>query len=246
MLKHRVIPVLLYRNGMMVKGTGFNSWRSVGSPVQAVKVYDMREVDELIILDIGATPAKRGIDLVRIKELADVCYMPLTIGGGVRSLADIRNLLVSGADKVSLNTAALETPGLITDAAKKFGSQCVTVSIDVLSGEVVGRCGTTRTGRNPVDWALECESLGAGEILLGSVERDGTMTGYDLAMIERVSAAVGIPVVAVGGAGCPSDMLGAIKAGAQAVAAAAMYHFTEETPATVKRHLHENGIAVRL
>jgi cyclase len=250
LLKHRVIPVLLYRDGMMVKGERFNSWRSVGSPMQAVQVYDMREVDELIVLDIGATPAKRGPDFGKINELTGSCYMPLTVGGGVRSLADIRRLLQSGADKVSINTAALGNPELIDQAAQKFGAQCVTVSIDVgfRDGvpEVMSHCGKVFAGRDPVEWALEAESRGAGEILLGSVERDGTMAGYDLALIEQVSAQVGIPVVAVGGAGCGADMVCAIRAGAQAVAAAAMFHFTEETPATVKRHLHETGIAVRI
>ena len=250
MLKTRVIPVILVRNGMMVKGSGFDSWRQVGSPLQAARVHDRREVDELVILDIGATPSGAPPDWEQISELADACFMPLTVGGGVCSCDDIRRLLLLGADKAAINTAAVERPALISEAAEKFGRQCVTVSIDVSCAngrpEVVTRCGKMRTGLDPVAWAVNAAERGAGEILLGSVERDGAMCGYDLEMVRAVSSAVDIPVVAVGGCGGADDMVRVIGAGAHAAAAGAVFQFTEATPKAAKQRMLQKGIAVRL
>ncbi len=247
MLKVRVMPTLLWRDAELVKGERFDSWRRVGSVMQAVKVYNMRDVDELVFLDIEATRQGRGPDFALIDEIADECFMPLTVGGGVRTLDDVRRLLQVGADKVSVNTAAVETPDLIRQIASRFGSQCVVVSIDVRRGEVVTRSGTTPTGLDPVGLARKVEALGAGEILLGSVERDGTMTGYDVEQIRRVAEAVQIPVIASGGCGSYEHMESALREGkAAAVAAASIFHFTERTPLEAKAHLRSKGYPVRL
>ncbi len=251
MLKHRVMPTLLFKEVGLVKGVRYDSWRRVGAAMQAVKVYNLRQVDELVFLDIAATPGGNRPDVQQIDELADVCFMPMTVGGGIRSIDDIRDLLRVGADKVAINTAAVETPSLIADAAAQFGSQCITVSIDVKAcddgtPEVVTHCGTKSTGHDPVAWASEVEHLGAGEILLGSVDRDGTMQGYDIAMVRAISDAVGVPVIASGGAGSYADMAAIIeKGGADAVAAASIFHFTEQTPMGAKQFLHAHGLPVR-
>ena len=246
MLKHRVIPVLLYRDGGLVKGRRFDSWRRIGSPMPAVRVHEARQVDELIFLDIGATPNGTPPDFALVEQMANECFMPLTVGGGVRTLDHIRTLLAIGADKVAINTAVMEDPDLIERAALKFGSQCITISIDVLDGQVAGRCGGQLARGSPVEWARTARNYGAGEILLNDVDRDGTLEGYNLDLIREVSKAIEIPVIACGGAGCPEDFTKAIQAGASAVAAGAMFAFTEETPLTVKRAMHETGIAVRL
>lgn len=252
MLKHRVMPTLLFKEVGLVKGVRYDSWRRVGAALQAVKVYNLRQVDELVFLDIAATPGNCRPDVHQIDELADVCFMPMTVGGGIRSIDDIRDLLRFGADKVAINTGAVETPSLIADGAAQFGSQCITVSIDVKtrddgSPEVVTHCGTRSTGRDPIAWAREVEHLGAGEILLGSVDRDGTMQGYDIAMVRAVTDAVGVPVIASGGAGSYADMASVIEhGGADAVAAASIFHFTEQTPMGAKQFLHARGLPVRL
>jgi len=219
--------------------------------MQAVKVYNVREVDELVFLDIAATDSGRQPDFETIDDLADECFMPLTVGGGVQSLEHVRRLLTVGADKVSLNTAAVENPGLISESAKRFGSQCVVVSIDARKApngryEVFTHSGKQQTGKEPQHWAQQAESLGAGEILLTSVDRDGTMEGYDLELVRRVSAAVRIPVIASGGAGNYGHMVSVLKdGGASAVAAASMFHFTEQTPLEAKRFLKAQGFPVR-
>jgi imidazole glycerol-phosphate synthase subunit HisF len=251
MLKHRIMPILLFKEVGLVKGVGFDSWRRVGTAMQAVKVYNMRQVDELVFLDIAATPSGSAPDFHQIDELADVCFMPMTVGGGVRSLDHVRELLAVGADKVALNTGAIENPDLIAKAADRFGSQCVTLSIDVRrdadgSVEVMSHCGREATGLDPIAWAREVEARGAGEILLGSVDRDGTMTGYDVEMVRAVSDAVGVPVIASGGAGSYEHMADVIETGgADAVAAASIFHFTEMTPKGAKRFLGERGLPVR-
>jgi len=243
---------MLYRDVGLVKGTQFDSWRRTGVALPQVKIYNVREVDELIFLDIAATPAGRRPDFALIDDLADDCFMPLTVGGGVRSVEDFRDLLAVGADKVAVNSAAFENPALIKDAAEQFGSQCVIVSIDFSrkgqpEGEVVTHCGRRRTGVDPVEWAEQAEALGAGEILLTSIDRDGTMEGYDMDMIQRVSDAVSMPVIASGGAGSYEHMLDAIQQGhASAVAAAAMYQFTEQTPREAKLFLAKAGLPMRL
>lgn len=251
MLKTRVIPTLLIREVNLVKGPGFDSWRAVGSPMQSVKVFNRRDVDELILLDIGATPEGRSADLDMIATLAQECFVPLTVGGGIASLDTIRQLLMVGADKVSVNSAAYEQPELIAAAADQFGSQCVVVAIDYRTDadgrrECFSRCGTVATGRDPVEWAREVERRGAGEILLTAIERDGMMTGYDLGTIRAVSDAVSIPVIASGGAGSYADLAAAVtEGGASAVSAASLYLFTEATPLEAKAHLAAAGIPVR-
>jgi cyclase len=251
MLKTRVMPTLLYKDVGLVKGIGFDSWRRVGAALQAIKVYNMRDVDELVFLDITATPDSRPPAFADIDDLADNCFMPMTVGGGVRTVDDIRNLLAVGADKVAVNTAAIESPELIRDGAVHFGAQCVVVSIDVRRHadgrtEVFSHCGTQPTGLDPVEWAKHAESMGAGEILLTSIDRDGTMTGYDVALTAAVSQAVGIPVIASGGAGTYQHMADVLRDGhASAVAAASIFHFTEQTPKEAKQYLAENGFPVR-
>ncbi len=251
MLKIRVMPTLLYRSPTLVKGERFDSWRRVGTVMQAVKVYNLREVDELIFLDIAATAEGRGPDVGLVDEFADECFMPLTIGGGVRSVDDFDRLLRAGADKIAINTAAVEVPALIAQAAQRFGSQCVVVSIDAVRHadgryEVMIHSGRQGTGRDPIDLARTAESLGAGEILLTSVDRDGTMSGYDLDLIGMVSRSVGIPVIASGGAGDYDDFYRAITvANASGVAAASIFHFTQQTPREAKRYLAQRGIPVR-
>lgn len=250
MLKVRVIPTLLYRDFGLVKGTGFDSRRAVGSAMQAIKVYEMRGVDELVLLDVTATLQGRSPDHALIDDLADDCFMPLTVGGGIATVDHIRRLLEVGADKVAVGTAAIEAPDIIDQGAARFGSQCIVAVVDVVRDEtgrpsVAVRSGTSDTGRDPVDLARELESRGAGELLVQSVERDGTMSGYDLEVLEAVAAAVDVPVIASGGAGTAGDMEAAVRRGASAVAAAAMFHYTQQTPMECKHHLRSVGIPVR-
>ena len=250
MLKVRVIPTLLHKDFGLVKGVAFDGRRAVGSPMQAVKVYEMRGVDELVFLDVAATPNGRSPDLALIDELADECFMPLTVGGGVTSVDDVGRLLQVGADKVCIGTAAVEQPGLVERAASRFGSQCIVVSVDTRRRgdevEVVTRCGTARA-----EWSLEhvvrsMEQAGAGELLVQSVDRDGTMTGYDLDVLGRVAGVSTLPLIASGGAGTYHHMVEVLEIeGVGAVAAASMFHFTEQTPMGAKDALRSAGFPVR-
>jgi cyclase len=252
MLKTRVIPSLLLKDFGLVKGTKFDSWRRVGGALQSIRVYNLRDVDELLLLDIGATPQNRPPDFAEIDNLADYCHMPLTVGGGVRSIADIGDLLKVGADKVAINSAALENPELIAGGARLFGSQCIVAAIDFRrlpdgSNCVVSRCGAQNHDMTAEAWAKRVEALGAGEILLTSVDRDGMMEGYDLEVTRAVAQAVSIPVIASGGCGRYEDMGAVLTEGqANAVAAASIFHFTEQTPIGAKRYLKSIGIEVRL
>jgi len=252
MLKVRVMPTLLFKNFGLVKGVRFDSWRPIGSVMQAIKVYNMREVDELVFLDISATRDGRPPDFETVDEIADECFIPLTVGGGVRTIDDVGRLLQVGADKVAINTAAIQTPNLIRLVADKYGSQCVVASIDakkLTDGqyEVFTHSGTRATRKDPVTVAREVEVLGAGEILLTSIDHDGTMAGYDIKLIRDVSDAVSIPVIASGGAGNYEHMASAIIQGkASAVAVASIFHFTQQTPLEAKRFLRERGINIRL
>ncbi len=252
MLKIRIIPTLLYKNPTLVKGISFDSWRRVGTVIQAVKVYNMREVDELVFLDITATDEQREPDYSLIDDIADECFMPLTVGGGVRSVDDIKHLLDVGADKVSINTAAIQNPNLINEAAEIFGSQCIVVSIDYKKNnfgklEVFSNSGKIPTNLEPYEWAREVEKRGAGEILLTSIERDGTLTGYDIDTLKKVSENVGIPVIASGGAGNYDDMYKILsQTKVTAIAAASIFHFTEQTPKEAKKYLKLKGFAVRI
>jgi imidazole glycerol-phosphate synthase subunit HisF len=252
MLKLRVMPTLLYKDFGLVKGVAFDSWRRIGSAMQAVKVYNLREVDELVFLDIAASREGRPPDFGVVDELADECFMPLAVGGGIRCLDDVQRLLQVGADKVVVNTAAVESPELIGDIARRFGSQCVVVSIDARrqahgTYEVYTRAGTTPTGQDPVAIARQAEAAGAGEILITSIDRDGTMTGYDIQLTRLVAESVTIPVIASGGAGTYAHMAEALSEGrSSAVAAASVFHFTQQTPGEAKRYLRDHGFVVRL
>jgi len=250
-LKVRVIPTLLWKDFGLVKGVGFNSWRRVGPVLPAVKVYNARDVDELVFVDITATKESCAPDHESVADFSADCAVPLAVGGGVSSLPHIAALLQAGADKVVVNSAAFDDPGLIDRAAARFGAQCVVVSVDVRRGEdghwiCHSHCGSRATGRAPVAWAREMASRGAGEILLTSIDRDGTMDGYDLDLVAQVAGAVAVPVIAAGGAGTYEHMVDAVRCGASAVAAASMFHFTERTPAGAKMALHAAGIPVRL
>lgn len=250
MLKTRIIPTLLWKGAGLVKGVAFDSWRRVGTVLPAIKVYNAREVDELVLLDITATREQREPDYESVNEYATECFVPLTVGGGVRALEHVQQLLEAGADKVAINSAAYDQPELIRQGARRFGSQCLVASVDVRRHadgryECFRHCGQTPTGRDPVQWAQQLEALGAGEILLTRVERDGTFEGYDCELIQRVSQAVNIPVIASGGAGHYAHLLAALHAGASAVAAASMFHFTEQTPKEAKAYLASHGIRVR-
>ena len=251
MLKIRIIPTLLYKKPTLVKGIGFDSWRRVGSAMQAVKVYNLREVDELIFLDITATNENRHPDFELIDEIADECFMPLTVGGGVQDVDDFQKLLKVGADKVAINSIVFKDPEIITKASELFGSQCVVVSIDYKCHsngyyEVYSNSGKFNTGKNPVDYACEVEKLGAGEIILTSIERDGQMEGYDLSLTKAVQEAVNIPVIISGGAGCYEHLHQALDiCKVNAVAAASMFHFTEQTPLEAKQYLKQYQYPVR-
>jgi imidazole glycerol-phosphate synthase subunit HisF len=252
MLKARIMPTLLFKDVGLVKGVRFDSWRRVGGVMQAVKVYNMREVDELVFLDVSATLDGRPPDFDTVDDVADECFMPLTVGGGIRTVEHVRRLLEVGADKVAINTAVVEEPDLIRRVAERFGAQCIVASIDVRRHsdgmcEVYTRSGSKATGRDPVALAREVEVLGAGEILLTSIDRDGTMTGYDIPLTRSLTQAVSIPVIASGGAGTYEHLRSALtEGGAAAVAAASIFHFTQQTPLEAKRLLADHGVCVRL
>ncbi|MEG0962482.1 MAG: imidazole glycerol phosphate synthase cyclase subunit [Lachnospiraceae bacterium] len=250
MLKVRIIPTLLYKSVGLVKGVGFDSWRRVDTVLPAIKVYNMREVDELILVDIEATKEGRNPDYDAIRDFSKECFVPFCVGGGIRNLEQIRQLLRAGADKVSINSAAYDNIELITQGANLFGSQCIVASIDCR--KIGGRyhCfshnGKTDTGYQLEDWVKIVVEAGAGEVLLTSVERDGTMEGYDVEMIKRVTELVSVPVIASGGAGNYEHMYQAVKNGhAAAVAAASIFHFTEQTPKEAKEYLGARGIPIR-
>jgi len=247
MLSKRIIPTILCRGRQMVKGARFDSWRTVGLAAQAVRIHQTRGVDELMLLDVAATAEGRGPDLDLVAELAEVCFMPLAVGGGIRSVDDVRALLRAGADKVVIGAATLHVPNLLREAADRVGSQALVAAADVRGGFVVFK-GVPEYARRrrPVRWAMYLEQHGAGEILLTSIDREGTMEGYDLPIIRAVSNYVSIPVIAHGGAGTYQHLLEAIEAGADAVAAGAMFQFTDQTPLEAARYLAEHGIETRL
>ena len=251
MLKARIIPCLDVKDGRVVKGVNFVDLRDAGDPVAQARVYDEAGADELCFLDITASHEDRPIILDVVARTAEQCFMPLTVGGGVRRLEDIRALLLAGADKVAINTAAVATPELIKAAAEKFGSQCVVVAIDARRDatgrfEVVTHGGRTPTGLDAIDWARRVTALGAGEILLTSMDRDGTKQGYDIALTRAVADAVSVPVIASGGAGTLDHLVEAVRDGhAAAVLAASIFHFGEFSVAEAKAHMAEAGVPVR-
>jgi cyclase len=256
MLKIRVIPCLDVAAGRVVKGVNFVDLRDAGDPVEQATVYDKAGADELCFLDIGASAENRDIMLDVVARTAERCFMPLTVGGGVRSLEDIRRLLLAGADKVSINTAAVAEPELVRRAAEKFGSQCITVAVDAKAGtldakgagrwEVFTHGGRKATGLDAVEWAQHLTALGAGEILLTSMDRDGTKLGYDLPLTRAIADAVSVPVIASGGVGTLAHLVEGVTEGhANALLAASIFHFGQHSIAEAKATLAAAGIAVR-
>lgn len=251
MLAKRIIPCLDVKDGRVVKGTKFLGLRDAGDPVACAKYYDAQGGDELVFLDITASHEKRGILLDVVRRTAETVFMPLTVGGGINTVEDIRALLNAGADKVSINTAAVRRPEFVREASKRFGSQCIVVAIDARCAkngwEVFTHGGRQATGLDAVKWAKKAESLGAGEILLTSMDRDGTKEGYDLELLRAVSRAVRVPVIASGGAGSSEHLADALQKGeADAVLAASIFHFRQVSIGQVKRLLKKKGIPVRL
>lgn len=254
MLCKRIVPCLDVHGGRVVKGVRFVDLRDAGDPVEAALAYDAQGADELVFLDITASHEERVIMLDVVRRTAEGIYMPLTVGGGIRSIEDVRTLLRAGADKVSLNTAALARPELIREAAERFGSQCIVVAIDAkregvdpLRWGVYTHGGRRSAGRDAVEWAREVVGLGAGEILLTSMDRDGTGDGYDLELTRAVSDAVSVPVIASGGVGTLDHLRqGVVDGKADAVLVASMFHFGKHTIAEAKRYLDERGVPVRL
>lgn len=248
----RVIPCLDVTQGRVVKGVEFVNLRDAGDPVEMAAVYNREGADELIFLDITATSDSRGTMIDVVRRTADQVFIPLTVGGGIRTVEDIRALLSAGADKISLNSAAIARPGLISDGADNFGRQCIVVAIDARRNPSTERWEVfTHGGRRPanldaIDWVIEAERRGAGEILLTSMDRDGTLAGYDLSLLEAVSPSVNIPVIASGGAGSLDHFSEALQPGrADAVMAASLFHFGTMRVRDVKDHLRRNGLPVR-
>ena len=251
MYAKRIIPRLDIKDGRVVKGTNFTQLRDAGDPVEAAKEYDRQGADELVLLDINASADSRGILTHVVEQVAESIFIPFTVGGGIRKVEDFTDILRAGADKVSVNSAALQRPALIREAAEKFGSQCVVVAMDAKRRPGGGwslylNGGRVDTGKDALEWAREAEALGAGEILLTSMDQDGVKTGYDLELTRAVSEAVGIPVIASGGAGQLSHFYDAFTTGrADAVLAASLFHFGEVSVPQLKTYLRGQGVPVR-
>ena len=251
MYAKRIIPCLDVKNGRVVKGMSFVNLVDAGDPVESAMQYDKQGADELVFLDITASSDSRNITIDMVEKVANSIFIPFTVGGGIRSVEDFNVLLRAGADKVSVNSAAVHTPELIRDAADKFGSQCVVAAIDAKrngdSWEVYVNGGRTPVGMDAIEWAVKCEKLGAGEILLTSMDEDGQKKGYDIALTRAVSEKVNIPVIASGGAGALEHFYDAFTEGkADAVLAASLFHFGEIPIPELKKYLNEKGIPVRL
>jgi cyclase len=255
-LKVRLIPCLDVKDGRVVKGVQFVDLRDAGDPVEAAKAYDAAGADELCFLDITASHEARGILLDAVQRTAEACFMPLTVGGGVRTVEDIRKLLLAGADKVSINTAAVKNPAFVREAAEKFGDQCIVVAIDAkkVSGagepdrwEIFTHGGRTPTGIDAVAFAQQVASLGAGELLVTSMDRDGTKAGYDLSLVRSISDSVSVPVIASGGVGNLDHLVEGIRDGhASAVLAASIFHFGTHSIAEAKAYMGKAGLKMRL
>ena len=250
MLAKRIIPCLDVKNGRVVKGVRFLKLKDAGDPVEAGRRYEEQGADELVFLDITASAEKRNTRVKLAARVADEIFIPFTVGGGIKSIQEMRGILAAGADKVSINTAAVSNPALITEGARRFGSQCIVVAIDAKrsgkSWELFVHGGRTPTGKDAVKWAKEAERRGAGEILLTSMDRDGTQDGYDLELTRAISRAVNIPVIASGGVGSLKHLAEGIKkGGADAVLAASIFHYGKFTVPQAKRYLKQQGIPVR-
>jgi cyclase len=250
MLAKRIIPCLDVKDGRVVKGVNFVELRDAGDPVEQAQAYDQEGADELVFLDITASHERRDIVIDMVRRVADSVFIPFTVGGGIRTVDDMRGLLLAGADKVSINSPAVRTPELITAGASRFGSQCVVVAIDGkwagTRWEVYINGGRVPTGQDVVEWAREAERLGAGEILLTSMDTDGTKAGYDVRMLAAVSEAVAIPVIASGGAGAVEHFYDALTTGgADAALAASLFHYKQVSVGEVKAYLRRRGVAVR-
>ena len=252
MLGVRIIPCLDVAGGRVVKGVNFVDLVDAGDPVEQARIYDAAGADELCFLDITASSDARDIMLDVVERTASVCFMPLTVGGGVRTVADIRKLLLAGADKVSINTAAVKNPEFVREASEKFGAQCITVAVDAKSvapgrWEVFTHGGRNATGLDAIDWCRRMAETGAGEILLTSMDRDGTKIGYDNALTRAVADAVPVPVIASGGVGTLGHMVDGVTQGhASALLAASIFHFGQHTIGEAKRALADAGVAVRM
>lgn len=252
MLKIRIIPCLDVKDGRVVKGVNFVDLIDAGDPVESAKAYDAAGADELCFLDIAATIENRGTMFDVARRTAEQCFMPLTIGGGVREPNDVRNLLLAGADKVSFNSAAVANPDVVADSANRFGSQCIVVAIDAKTvspgkWEIFTHGGRQATGIDAIEFAKLMESKGAGEILLTSMDRDGTKSGYNLSLTRAIADAVHIPVIASGGVGTLDHLVDGVKQGhASAVLAASIFHFGEYTIKQAKEYMAANGVPVRL
>jgi len=250
-LTKRIIPCLDVHEGRVVKGVNFVNLKDAGDPVEIAKAYDTAGADELVFLDITASSDARNIILNLVHKTAEQVFIPFTVGGGIRTVQDFRDILMAGADKISVNSAAIKRPELISEAAYKFGSQCVVVAIDAKRREdgtfsVFLNGGRVDTGLDAIEWAKKCCELGAGEILLTSMDADGTKAGYDLELTKAVADVVNIPVIASGGAGNLGHFKDALtKGGADAVLAASLFHYKELTISEVKEYLHNEGVAVR-
>lgn len=251
MLKVRIIPCLDVKDGRVVKGVNFIDLIDAGDPVEQAKVYDAAGADELTFLDITASHENRDTIFDVVRGTADHCFMPVTVGGGVRTVDDIRKLLLAGADKVSINSAAVHRPEFVEEAANAYGSQCIVVAIDAKSTgngswEVFTHGGRRGTGIDAVEWAKRMTANGAGEILLTSMDRDGTKSGFDVGLTKAVSDAVGVPVIASGGVGTLDHLVDGVKAGASAVLAASIFHFGTYSIAQAKDHMARAGVPIRL
>jgi imidazole glycerol-phosphate synthase subunit HisF len=250
MLKKRIIPCLDVKNGRVVKGVNFENLIDAGDPVAQAKFYFDEGADELCFLDIAASQENRGVMLEMVKKVAEVCFIPFTVGGGIKEIQDFSDLLKCGADKISVNSAAIKNPQLISQASNKFGAQCVVVAVDAKKNssgnyEIFTHGGTKPTGIDAIDWAVNAEKLGAGEILLTSMDRDGTKAGYDLDLISKITSKISIPLIASGGVGNLQHLADGIKSGASAVLAASIFHFKEYSISQAKDFLKNHKIPVR-
>jgi len=251
MLKNRIIPCLDVKNGRVVKGINFVELKDAGDPVEQAKIYSDGGADEICFLDITASNENRDTIIDIVRKTAKECFVPLTVGGGVRTIQNITDLLLAGADKVSINTAAVKEVSFVKEASKKFGSQCIVVAIDAKKvsdnkWEVFTHGGRNKTGIDAIEFAKQVETNGAGEILLTSMDKDGTQSGYDIQLMQKISSMVNIPVIASGGVGTLDHLVDGIKSGASAVLAASIFHYGKYSVKEAKEYLNSKGIPVRI